>query len=178
MGGGAAGGGRWGCGQRADTYVHLGGRGQPMARRSLGGKAESGRCAPVASHLPSPSAAPSPQDPPGASWWWPRRWGEAGGCPSLREVGVGFLQAQTQGTFQAQPPHQALSCPPPPAPGLLPGPPSLGLTWGAGQRVLSWRLMWGWPQGGPLNGSYGIVWRVQLLGGGLGGPAQLSAGHL
>lgn len=66
----------------------------------------------------------------------------------------------------------------PPAPDLLPGPPSLGLTWGAGQRVLSWRLMWGWPQRGPLDGSYGIVWRVQLLGGGSGGPSQLSAGHL
>lgn len=65
------------------------------------------------------------------------------------------------------------------APGLLPGPLRLGLTWGAGQRVLCWRLMWGWSQQwGPLDGSYGIVWRVQVLGEGSGGPAQLLAGRL
>lgn len=61
----------------------------------------------------------------------------------------------------------------PPLQGLPPGPPSLGLTWEAGWKVLSWRLRGGGPQeGSPLDGSYGVVWGVQLLAGGSGGPAS------
>lgn len=67
--------------------------------------------------------------------------------------------------------------PPPASRGLPPRPRSLGLTWEAGLKVLSRRLSEGWLQErGPLDGSYGIIWGVQLLAGGSADPAQLLAG--
>lgn len=51
-----------GCGQRGcgtDTYVHLGGRGEPVAGRSLGQReGVRAKMTSAASHLPSPSGAP------------------------------------------------------------------------------------------------------------------------
>lgn len=69
--------------------------------------------------------------------------------------------------------------PPPASRGLppRPRPRSLRLTWEAGLKVLSRRLSGGWLQErGPLDGSYGVIWGLQLLAGGSADPAQLLAG--
>lgn len=124
-------------------------------------------------HVPGASPLPVPLWPPHLRILPVFHGGPGGG---ERRGAVGARERAGWGSCKHRPrANSRPAFPPTPSARTCFPVPELGLTWGAGQRGLSWGLMWARPQRGPLDGSHGIVWGVQLLG---GGASQLSAGPL
>lgn len=147
----------------------------PWGSGGAHGRMTSGREERSQGHTPS---LPSPRPPPTAPPYlmiFPVLHGSPGS--GEQRGAVRAWERCRCGSCRHRPAVNSGPGPPPASRGLPPRPWSLGLTWEAGLKVLSRRLSGGWLQErGPLDGSYGIIWGVQLLAGGSADPAQLLAG--